>query len=140
LKLSDTQHTLAREYGFESWPKLKAYVKTLGTSPFVGKWKADLAKSKQHPANPFQSATLEFTVAGNTVTIFDSVLDAAGREEHNKNMLRVDGKEHSSKNGYSLVAQWNSSHAFERIARLLAGVSIKSQRMAKLSPSQATSK
>jgi len=29
LKLSDAQHTLAREYGFASWPKLKEHVESL---------------------------------------------------------------------------------------------------------------
>jgi len=30
--LSDCQHALAREYGFPSWPKLKAHVQTLGVT------------------------------------------------------------------------------------------------------------
>ena len=29
LQLADAQHALAREYGFASWPKLKAYVESL---------------------------------------------------------------------------------------------------------------
>ena len=47
LKLADAQHALAREYGFASWPKLKAYVELLprpvpfattldAANPFVG--------------------------------------------------------------------------------------------------------
>jgi hypothetical protein len=32
-KLADAQHTLANEYGFASWAKLKSYVQTLGLSP-----------------------------------------------------------------------------------------------------------
>ncbi len=32
-KLADAQHTLANEYGFASWAKLKSHVQTLGLSP-----------------------------------------------------------------------------------------------------------
>ena len=31
-KLADAQHALALEYGFTSWPRLKAYVESIGTS------------------------------------------------------------------------------------------------------------
>ncbi len=31
-KLADCQHSLAREYGFASWPKLRAHVESLGTT------------------------------------------------------------------------------------------------------------
>jgi hypothetical protein len=29
-KLADAQHVIARDYGFASWPKLKAHVESLG--------------------------------------------------------------------------------------------------------------
>src|SRR5215831_19466632 len=32
-KLADAQHTLAKEYGFATWAKLKSYVEELGRSP-----------------------------------------------------------------------------------------------------------
>src|ERR1043165_9161905 len=32
MKLADAQHTLARDYGFASWPKLRAHVETLERS------------------------------------------------------------------------------------------------------------
>jgi hypothetical protein len=31
--LADAQHALAREYGFESWPRLKAYVESAAATP-----------------------------------------------------------------------------------------------------------
>ena len=52
VKLADAQHAIARDYGFASWPKLKAHVESLRAansqfgelrekpSPFVGKWTA----------------------------------------------------------------------------------------------------
>ena len=32
-KLADAQHTLANEYGFPTWAKLKSHVESLGLSP-----------------------------------------------------------------------------------------------------------
>jgi len=32
-KLADAQHTLAKEYGFPTWAKLKTHVETLGLTP-----------------------------------------------------------------------------------------------------------
>jgi hypothetical protein len=143
-KLADAQHALAREYGFASWPKLKVYVDSLPrpsapsgepedevvsastrlegmpekTSPFTGIWTANLSKSKRHPANPFHSATVQFTVAGDMVTIINVVVDESGREEHGKSVLLADGNEHWSENGngYVLVARWRGAHLLETIA------------------------
>jgi len=136
LKLADAQHAIAREYGFASWPKLKAHVESLqgevattavvseSPNPFVGKWTANLSKSKRHPGNQFQSATLQFTVVGDTVTILDAVVDETGREVQGKNTILVDGHEHTSDNGYVLVARWRGSHVLETEAKkdgLMAG-------------------
>ena len=125
-KLADAQHAIAREYGFASWPKLKAYVDSLSTvielektNPFVGKWTVDLSKSKRHPANQFKSATLEFTVEGNKVSIIDVVIDESGHEVTGKNTILVDGNEHSSENGsgYVLVAKWIGPRVIETLAK-----------------------
>lgn len=125
LKLADAQHALAREYGFASWPKLKTHVEALSLSvdaaatpsPFAGKWTANLLKSQRHPANPFQSATLEFSVLGDTVTIADAYVDDAGHEMRGKNTILVDAQEHPSENGYALTARWRGSRVFETLAK-----------------------
>jgi hypothetical protein len=127
-KLADAQHTLAREYGFASWPKLKVYVEELSGqvaavgaqqkgNPFAGRWTANLAKSRRHPANPFQSATMEFTVLGDSVTIVDVVVDEAGREERSKNTILADEVEYPSGNGYTLMARWRGLHILETVAK-----------------------
>lgn len=129
-KLADAQHTIARAYGFTSWPKLKAFVESLSPvdsrpvagpdwHPFVGTWTANVSKSRRHPANPFQSATLQFDVAGDTVTIADFVINASGHEDHGRNTIRVDGLEHPSEhgNGYALTARWRGSRVLETSAR-----------------------
>jgi len=118
FKLADAQHAIAREYGFSSWPKLKAHVESLQTNPIVGAWTANLSKSKPHPDSPFHSATLDVAVVGDTVTITDVVVDASGRQERHKNTLQADGKEHPSEyGGYLLLARWLSSHALEAVVK-----------------------
>ncbi len=132
-KLADALHALAREYGFTSWPELKAHVESrrrqaesavepkavAPANPFVGRWTANLSKSTQDPANPFRSATLELAVAGDTVTITDVVVTASGREEQGRNTIQADGREHSSEHGhgYVLIARWLGSHVLEAVVK-----------------------
>jgi hypothetical protein len=94
-QLADAQHALAHEYGFESWPKLKAHVEAMlvPANPFVGRWQANIERSKRHPANLFQRATLEFSVDGDTLTIVHDAVDEFGRPDHDINTLKVDGRE-----------------------------------------------
>ena len=89
LQLSDAQQALAKQYGFASWPKLRAYVESLRSdpatvqersSPMAGTWIARVSKSKRHTENPFRSATLHFEVSGYTVTISDAAVDASGHD------------------------------------------------------------
>jgi hypothetical protein len=130
LKLSDAQHAIAREYGFASWPKIKAYVESLPinsrsaagpekANPLVATWMANLSKSRRHPANQFQSATLQFEVVGDTVTIDNVVVDASGCEEHGRNAVLADGIERPSGHGdgYSLMVKWRGSHILETVAK-----------------------
>ena len=109
-KLADAQHQIARDYGFATWPKLKAHVESLvpsvPASPFDGLWKADLSKSHRHPANPFQQAAIHFDVDGDSVTITDVVVNEAGVEERHEHTIVVDGMEHGQTNGYVLKAEW----------------------------------
>ena len=124
-QLADAQFSLAREYGFASWPKLKAYVDSQSNpgpedlSPFVGKWIVNLAQSKRHPANQFQRATIEFTVDGDMVTTVDLVTDESGHEMAGKNTIHVDGVEHAAENGsgYVVTARWNGPRIIETEAR-----------------------
>jgi hypothetical protein len=126
LQLSDAQHVIAREYGFASWPKLKAHVESLpmptsdptsGASPFVGTWMANVARSRQHPLNPFRSATMHFDVDGDTVTISDTVIDGSGRLERTEHTVRADGQERFSDGGYSITATWRGPRVLETIGR-----------------------
>lgn len=130
LKLSDAQHAIAREYGFASWPKLKVHVESLTidsrsaavseeANPFAGTWMADLSKSRRHPLNQFQSATLQFAVVGDNVTITNVVVDTSGREEHSQNTILADGTEHpaENRNGYVVLARWRGSRVLEAVVK-----------------------
>jgi Glyoxalase superfamily protein len=119
-KLADAQHAIAREYGFVNWPALKAHVESLPRtadqeSPFAGTWRADVSKSKRHPLNEFQSATLQFAVSGDTVTITDVVIEANGREEH-RNTIQADGEEHPSEyGGYVVTGRWRGARVLDAV-------------------------
>ena len=82
---------------------------------FAGTWIANLAKSKQHPANPFRTATLEFTVVGDAVTIAQISVDASGHEVGGRMTIRADGRERASEygNGHALIARWIGAHILE---------------------------
>jgi hypothetical protein len=124
-QLADAQHALAREYGFASWPKLKAQVESVMNEapprehPLVGSWTANLHKSKPHPANPIREATLQITVQDGKVTLDDVVVDEAGREERHRNTLYTDGEEHPSDygNGFVIRATWRGSRVLEVAGR-----------------------
>jgi hypothetical protein len=119
LQLADAQHELAREYGFASWPRLKAHAEAVMSEapprrhPFAGSWVANVARSKRHPANPFRSATLDITIDGSQVTLDDTVVDENGREERQRNVVCTDGNEQPSYHGYVLTAIWRGQRVLE---------------------------
>ena len=109
--LAEAQHAIAREYGFESWPRLKAHIEhesTAPLNPLVGTWTADMSRSKLHPLNQLRSASIGFDVAGDTVTVHYVTVDASGRMDRGVNTLIADGHEHPSqlRYGYIMRARW----------------------------------
>jgi hypothetical protein len=120
VQLADAQHAIAREYGFSSWPRLKAHVERESTappSPFVGSWTADLSRSKLYSLNQLRSASIGFDVEGAAVTIDYLMVDASGRTDRGVNTLIADGNEHPSENrhGFVLRARWLDSHSLEAV-------------------------
>jgi hypothetical protein len=118
-QLADAQHALAREYGFASWPRLKAHVEgeTAAQNPFAGKWTADISRSKLHPLNRLQAASVGFDIQGADVTIDFVMVDRSGRTDRGVNTFTADGKEHPSKHrdGYIMRATWLGSHSLEAV-------------------------
>ena len=130
-KLADALHDVAREYGFTSWPRLKAHVAQLSAttaavaSPLVGRWKANYAKSRRSPLDDAQSTTLEFTVVADTVTIVDVTVDAGGTDRRGVNSLATDGHEYVAEagHGYSVRAAWDGPRALD-VAMKHGGVDV----------------
>jgi hypothetical protein len=116
-QLADAQHALARDYGFASWPKLKAHVASVAapTNPFAGRWVADVAQSKRHPANQFQRAVIDFAVKGNTVEIADEFVDQSGAVIRNHNTIVADGAAHATPNGFVVTATWRGRHELDTV-------------------------
>jgi len=124
-QLADVLHVIARDYGFDSWPKLKAHVESLPvdtTHPLAGTWIADLDRSKQHPAHPVQSATLDIAVAGDSVTIRQNVVELPGEPMQTTTSLVVDGLERELTERYSLTATWTSRRSLEFVSRVAGEV------------------
>ena len=117
-KLADALHAIAREYGFASWPKLKVHVLSTtdavvaDANPFTGEWIADFTRSTPHSADDPRAATLQFAVAGDTVTIADTVVDASGQERRGENVLVADGNEYVER-GYGTAASWRDPRTLE---------------------------
>lgn len=115
-QLADAQFALAREYGFDSWPRLKAHVDAASMSPLTGRWIADVARSKRHPDNQFRSATIVFAVNGNTVSVADEFVDERGKAVRNRHTIEADGVPHPMDGGFVLTARWLARHDLETVA------------------------
>ena len=128
-QLADAQHALARQYGFASWAQLKTFVESLTAaprddvrraaideSPFAGVWIANVSRSKRHPLNQYQAATIQFAVVGNAVTIDDVVVDASGGSEQTRNTLQADAVERSS-GGRAVMARWRGPRLLEVVVQ-----------------------
>jgi endonuclease YncB( thermonuclease family) len=88
-------------------------------SPFVGHWVANLSRSKQHPNHQFKSATLQFAVNGDTVTLTHGGVNASGQEESGTIVIQADGKEHPIPQapGVVSVARWMGPHVLETVGK-----------------------
>jgi len=119
-QLADAQHALAREYGFASWPRLKAHVESetpATRNPLVGKWTADLSRSKLHPLNRLHAASLGFDIQGADVTLDYVMVDESGRTDHAVNTFTADGHEHPSnhREGFIMRATWLGPRSLEAV-------------------------
>lgn len=135
-QLADAQFALARDYGFSSWPAMKAHVDALTTedgplsampatgtkaghaddAALAGSWRLDLDASARHPALALRSATLELRVAGSRVTMTQIVEDADGKPSGSSLTIVADGRAQAVDGGgtqHMLVAQWLDARTLE---------------------------
>ena len=88
----------------------------------MGNWAANRSKSKQHPNHQFKSATLQFVVNGDTVTLTHGGVNASGQEESGTMTLEADGKERPIPQapGVVSVVRWIGSNVLETVGKKTA--------------------
>jgi hypothetical protein len=117
-KLADAQHAIAVEYGFPTWPALKAHVdaqaaagvRTAPEHALAGSWTAVPAGG-----DTVRSATLRFAIDGSTVTIADIVVDSSGEVRRGENVLHTDGRQRTMVHGYLVAARWLDPRVVEAV-------------------------
>ena len=90
-------------------------------SPFVGSWSADLSQSRLDPKIPIRGAEVTISVAGNVVTLSNSVVMPSGATIQERETLRADGTETAATNpgtiGMVHVANWLGPHVLAFITK-----------------------
>lgn len=135
-QLADAQFALARDYGFPSWPAMKARVDAIsaegstrptthppseasdGECPMTGVWVANIALSTRHPAAQFESATLDIRVRGTRVTMTQVVADASGQPSGSSMTIDADDQPHSldgASPSHTMVARWLDARTLEAV-------------------------
>ena len=86
--------------------------------PFAGHWTANIGKSRLSPSYPFQSGTLDVSVAADTITMASVVINA-GKEQRAAETFRTDGTETSGtiNRDVRLVAKFLDPHVLATIAK-----------------------
>ena len=62
--------------------------------PLAGTWIADVDRSRRDANHQFQQATIRFEVTGTSVSLAYGGINAGGRQEHGRQTLHADGREH----------------------------------------------
>jgi hypothetical protein len=135
-QLADAQFALARDYGFPSWPAMKAHVDAVaaegnarptthslsadsdGECLMTGVWVANLALSTRHPAARFESATLDIRVHGTRVTMTQLVTHADGQPSGSSMTLDADDQPHTldgASPSHQMVARWLDARTLEAV-------------------------
>ena len=88
-------------------------------SPLAGHWKANLEKSQRHENHQFKSASMEFEVADNEVSITFSGINMAGKQEGGTRKVHPDGKEYpiQEASGFVEFAKWITPNKLEIVAQ-----------------------
>ncbi len=88
--------------------------------PFTGSWVANLSKSRRHANHQFESATMNFEVAGEVVSLTYAGINAAGKQESSRVVFHADGVEHPlspEAPGVVVLSQWVGTHRIDTQAR-----------------------
>lgn len=135
-QLADAQFALARDYGFSSWPAMRAHIDALAHStsttppreqpvsvaadpegaPLEGTWIANVSDSDRHPAMTFRSATLTVTVRGAIVTMTQVVVSDDGAPSGSSLTFETDCRPHQPSGmgqQHWLTARWVDARTLE---------------------------
>ena len=117
--LSDAQFTLAKNYGFASWPRLKKHVDSLQpeqlNARLAGTWIADASRSRFAAIGQFRPATVRFVVDGDAVTVTHVSSDVSARESRGTYTMLADGREHPRGISSIAIAKWVDSLTLELV-------------------------
>jgi hypothetical protein len=88
-------------------------------SALAGTWNANISKSKRHPNHLFKSATLQFAVSADVVTLTFTGVNMSGVEEKGTFTIHPDGKEHPIPGppGLIAVSRWTSPRVLDTVAK-----------------------
>jgi len=89
-------------------------------NPFVGRWIANIEKSRRHANHQFQSATLTFELVGNSVSLTHAGVNMSGKHESGTTVFHPDGEEHEVSPrapGVVAVTTWIGTHVLESVAK-----------------------
>jgi hypothetical protein len=89
------------------------------TSPFTGRWSADLSQSRLDPKLPLKGAEITITVTGNVITLASSLVMPSGETIQERETFRADGTETAATwiPGVVHVANWVGSHVLALISK-----------------------
>ena len=138
VKLAHALHRLARDYGFQTWPALKAHVESLvesdavyrnGSAPFLpvpapvpvasplaGTWRLDAQRSRPNSVDDVLDATIEITVTGASVAMTHRQRNSAGLTDESVMAFLADNQPYLAGDGYQLRARWRGERALETVA------------------------
>jgi hypothetical protein len=126
-RLADALHRLARDYGFQTWPALKAHVESLAESadirtaaaaisPLAGTWCLDVHRSRLNAHDDVRDATIEIAITGAAIEMTHRQRDSAGRSDEATSIFVADDQPHPAGDGYLLRARWRDGRALETVA------------------------
>ena len=127
VQLADALHRLARDYGFQTWPALKAHVESLVesdavqaavpvASPLAGTWRLDAQRSRPNSVDDVMDATIEITVTGVSVAMTHRQRNSAGLTDEGVMAFLADDQPYPAGDGYQLRARWRDERALETVA------------------------
>jgi hypothetical protein len=113
-KLAHAQHAVARGYGFTNWPDLKTHVESLrlhspaSSTPRRSSSERECRDGSEHPIVgtwAHDGVMLDFSMAGNTITMTQVAVDPSGCDIAIKVTLRGDGSGDPVRFGKGLVLE-----------------------------------